>query len=348
MDFFNLLGKYCDLTVLFEKKSSSERDDSWKNFKVENFKAVFLNGIHKGVAEAVCPSVVLHLEKNKYDHIVVTNFSDPTGIIATTYMKMRNIPYEIESDGAFPGSGAGVKEKIKKIIISGATRYFSTASIHDQYYLCYGAKKDQIKRYPFSSMKKNEVSEKPITIEEKQIFKSQLGIKEDKVILAVGQFIHRKGYDILLKAALKTDRNYGIYIIGGKAPDSYRSFVLKNRLDNIHFIEFKPKNELSNFYKCADLFVHPTREDIWGLVINEAVSYGLPVITTDRCVAGLEMIDSNCGKIIKSESIKQLASAITTCLSNNYNFYKITDIAKKYTIDEMVQTHLRIWKNGRE
>ena len=35
----------------------------------------------------------------------------------------------------------------------------------------------------------------------------------------------------------------------------------------------------------------PTREDIWGLVINEALAYGLPTITTERCVAGLELIE---------------------------------------------------------
>ena len=45
------------------------------------------------------------------------------------------------------------------------------------------------------------------------------------------------------------------------------------------------RKELRKYYACADLFVLCTREDIWGLVIQEAMSYGLPVISSDNCVA---------------------------------------------------------------
>ena len=44
VDFFNEIGKYCDLTVLFEKGFSNERDTSWKNYSFDNFKGIFLKG----------------------------------------------------------------------------------------------------------------------------------------------------------------------------------------------------------------------------------------------------------------------------------------------------------------
>lgn len=62
--FFNELGKKCDLTVIFEKRSSSERDESWKNFQLDNFKAIFLSGKSVGVAEAICFSIVKYIKKN--------------------------------------------------------------------------------------------------------------------------------------------------------------------------------------------------------------------------------------------------------------------------------------------
>jgi hypothetical protein len=80
VDFFNELGKYCQLTVLFERRASAERDESWKKFNAENFESIFLKGKNIGVAEAFCPSVKQYLKKDVYDHIVVTNFSDLTGM----------------------------------------------------------------------------------------------------------------------------------------------------------------------------------------------------------------------------------------------------------------------------
>ena len=60
----------------------------------------------------------------------------------------------------------------------------------------------------------------------------------------------------------------------------------ENDLTNVHFVGFKTKEQLEDYYRAADLFVLPTREDIWGLVVAEAMAYGLGVITTNRCNAG--------------------------------------------------------------
>lgn len=142
--FFNELGKHCELTVLFERKASLERNDSWKNYELKEFRAVFLRGKRIGVAEAFCPSIISYLKRD-YDHIVVTTFSDLTGILAILYMKFYKIPYEIESDGAFPSNNKGIREKIKngvkRFLLSGAKRYFSTAKLHDEYYKQCGAKR---------------------------------------------------------------------------------------------------------------------------------------------------------------------------------------------------------------
>jgi hypothetical protein len=117
--FFNLLGKKCyKLTVLFEKNANSTRDSTWRTFNVDNFNAVFLKGISVSNNIAISFDVIKHLIRfSKKGTIIVHNPATPTGIIATSYMKLFNIKYSIESDGGLPKSGLGFKEKLKKIRI---------------------------------------------------------------------------------------------------------------------------------------------------------------------------------------------------------------------------------------
>ena len=347
VDFFNELGKYCQLTVLFERSASSERDDSWKDFNAENFKAIFLKGKKIGVAEAFCPSVKKYLNK-QYNHIVVTNFSSLTGMLAIRYMRRKHLPYMIESDGAFAGTGRGIKEKIKKYFISGAKLYFSTAKEHDKYYLTYGAPIDKIYRYPFTSIAKKDVLQSAISFDEKAQLKKKLGIQEKIMVLAVGQFIHRKGYDVLIKAFASISKDVGCYIVGGTPSQEYFDLLNKYDVTNVHFVDFKNKEALKEYYQSADIFVHPTREDIWGLVINEAMAQGLPVISTDRCIAALEMVkDGENGYIIPVDNDVALTEKIKLLTESedlrNRMREKTLCVVSGFTTEEMVKSHLDIF-----
>lgn len=344
--FFNELGKKCDLTVLFEKKASSERDESWKEIDAKNFRAVYLKGKSVGVAEAFCPSVIKYL-KRKYNHIVVTNYSDPTGIVAVLWMRLFHMKYEIEGDGAFPGIKSGLKARIKQFIFKGATVCFSSAKMHDKYYRSYGVSQEKIIRYPFTSIMGKDILENVVAQEEKLEAREKLNIPESKVILAIGQFIYRKGFDTLLYAMNAFPDTVGVYIVGGKVTSEYMNIVRKNKIKNIHFIDFMKPDELKKYFYAADLFVHPTREDIWGLVINEAMANGLPVITTDKCIAGLEMVrDGINGKIVKAGNVDELRDAILVWLDKkNVSTGVSLEIARKYTIENMAKSHINLWKN---
>ena len=163
--------------------------------------------------------------------------------------------------------------------------------------------------------------------------------------------IPRKGFDVLIKSAKKLSKNYGIYIIGGSPQKEYIEMTNKYGLQNIHFINFLGKDELSDYYLAADLFAFPTREDIWGLVVNEAMAKGLPIITTDKCVAGLELIEDNVnGFIIPTDNSDQLFNKIEVILEHSDLRYKMQknnlDKISKYTIEKMVDTHLEIFNEN--
>lgn len=342
VDFFEELGKLCELTVLFENETVSYRADGWMKNSFTNFRGFFLKGI-KIKDIKISLEIKKFIKKEKYDSIVIGVYSTISQMIVQQFMINHKIKYIISSDGGIKKEDSGIKHFIKKHFISSASAWLSTGKITTNYLKYYGANLKNIYVYPFTSVSENDILEKPLSSREKEIYRIKLGIKENKVVLSVGQFIYRKGYDNLLKTCKNLDKNIGIYIVGGKPTEEYIQMQRELNLTNVYFVDFMKKEQLADYYKAADLFVLPTREDIWGLVINEAMAYGLPVITTNKCVAGMEMINEN-GKIcnVDADWVKEITELITN-KNRGMMAEKSIEIIKQYSIENMARLHYDIF-----
>lgn len=350
VDFFNEIGKLCDLTVIFERQEASNREWIFNINQVNKFKAVFLKGFKTSADTAFCISVKQYLKKNVYDAIIVGGYSTPTGLFAIKYLRYKKIPFILNADGGFIRNENKLKYLIKKHFIKRAKYYLSSGKITNQFFEYYGVSSHEIYEYPFSSLHESDILDKSLSYSEKTDLKKELNINEDKTILAVGQFIYRKGFDVLLEACNKLSKEYGIYIVGGEPNQEHILLKEKYKLDNVHFIGFKNKDELRMYYMASDLFVLPTREDVWGLVINEAMACGLPIITTDKCIAGLELIkDFENGFIVPVERADILAERIEVVLSDKRMATMMAAASlekiRPYTIENMASQHFNIFRN---
>lgn len=346
MAFFNELGKDCELTVAFEGMSATDRNAKWKYEEVESFKCLFLKGIRTKSDQFVCPGVIKVL-KEDFDFIIVGGYSTPTGIIAIEYLRKRKKKFFIEADGGFISNDTPVKLWLKKRLISSADAWLSSGEATTDYLVYYGAKRHNVFKYPFSSIRKSDILSNVPAKAEKLKLKEQLGILEKKIIISVGQFIPRKGFDILLRAMAELPADIGLYLIGDEPTDEYLNIVKEIRKDNIHFLNFMSQNELKCYYQAADVFVLPTREDIWGLVINEAMANGLPIITTDRCVAGLELVKpGENGYIVPTNNVEDLHKSMEHILSEDIEKMgmRSLEIIDEYTIENMVNAHMIAFK----
>lgn len=345
VEYFNTLSKMCKLTVVYEKKMSNERDKKWTAKALDSYKSIYLKGISTGTDNAMCLGVTKFLSR-KFDFIIICGISTPTQIVAINYCKIHSIPYYIESDGGIAKSGYGIRERFKRFLVGGACGYFSTCKRHDEYYITYGADEKRIIRYPFTSISESDIVQRVPSIEEKQLIKEKLKICGDVLVLSVGQFIYRKGFDVLIRSAARL-KNIVFYIVGGKPTKEYIELMHRLDVHNVFFVEFLPKEELIKYYDAADLFVLPTREDIWGLVVNEAMARGVPVITTDNCNAGLEMIrNEENGFVVPTNDEKALVDAIKSLLSSNIKLVSQNALrtAQEYTLENMARQHIDIFR----
>ncbi len=349
VDFFNELTKYCELTVLYERNNAKTRDANWLKADNIKFNIEYLKGIKYGEDLSFSISVLKYLKDKSYDIILISGYSSLTTMLAIRYLSKNKREFVFNCDGGLIKEDRKIVKKIKEYFISKPTYWLSTGKSTDDYLQHYGANKDRIFRYPFTSIRQDEIMENKLKEDEINNIKNELGIKEQKVCISVGRFIYGKGFDILIKSAQFVDSNIGIYIIGGNPTNEYKNLIESLKLNNIHFVEFKTKVELNKYYKIADVFALPTRSDVWGLVVNEAMANGLPIITTNKCVAGLELIEDNKnGYIIPVDEYKILAEKINEICSNQtlkedmgkHNIEKI----KKYTVENMALEYMKIFK----
>lgn len=93
--------------------------------------------------------------------------------------------------------------------------------------------------------------------------KRLLNISERKKVLAVGQFLHRKGLDVLIKVIPKIQKDICIYIIGGKVTEEYKSSLTDDEMARVHFLILCRKMSLQGIIK-RQMYLFCRRERMSG------------------------------------------------------------------------------------
>ena len=348
VSFYDELGKYMDVTVLFSdrKETKTHRDADWFIGSQGRFHTVQLTKRAATVGSSdLCLDVISWLKKS-WDHIVVCGYSSPTAMLAMEWLRLHRKKFWMEVDGGLIRPDSGLKYRFKRHLVTRASGWISSGEATTRYLCHYGADKEKTVVYPFTSLWEKEILPGVPTRQEKQALREKLGLGEEKIVLYVGRFTRAKGMDDLLEVSPRLDSDTGVWFIGGEPSEEHRAFCKEHHLDRVHFVGFQKKQELLDWYRAADLLVLPTKSDVWGLVINEAMACGLPVITTDQCVAGLDLVkDGVNGYVVPVGDGEALAEKIRAVLKADYR--KMGEAAletiRPYTIENMAKAHVKIF-----
>ncbi|MFP4694334.1 MAG: glycosyltransferase family 4 protein, partial [Halothece sp.] len=140
-------------------------------------------------------------------------------------------------------------------------------------------------------------------------------------ILFCGQMIPRKGVDLLLQAfeqLLDIGCEANLLLVGREAELPQMLETLKDKTrQNINYAGFQAPENLPHFFQQADLFVLPSRYDGWGVVVNQAVGAGLPVICSDTVGAAKDLVEVNRnGLIVPAGDVQALTDALVYYLKH--------------------------------
>ncbi len=133
-------------------------------------------------------------------------------------------------------------------------------------------------------------------------------------VLFSGQLIERKGVDLLIQAFTQISDQVPelrLQLLGTVPSHGALVGMIPSRLrDRIHFLGFQQPAAIPKIFAAADIFVLPSRHDGWGVVVNEALGAGLPIIVSDRVGARDLVENGRNGFITNAGDVDSLANAL--------------------------------------
>lgn len=190
-------------------------------------------------------------------------------------------------------------------------------------------------------------------------------MKTNKCLLYVGSLIERKNYPFLLetyKKMLQRDPDVKLVLIGkskvsgvekylGKKDSEYAAKYDKNLTEKekagIYHLERLANQQLRYIYPLAKAFLLPSIQEIFGMVLLEAMYFGAPVVSSRNGGSLTLMADGKCGQIVDEFDAEKWCDAISKYLDDPQYAKSVVEAAmnkvkEEYTWDVITQKMLEI------
>jgi L-malate glycosyltransferase len=318
-DYAKSVIPFCNVKIITFKKSNQTKIVEYEidGYKVLSYNILY-NKKYKILSKISYFSKIYFLgyrliyKKFKNTDIIHAHGSVLSGLLARIVSKKLNIPYVItEHTGPFSKiSNYFLKKYFSKKSIEGASALLCVShDLKNQIINCGIVPKKTIVTY--NPVDTKLFSKKPINI-------------DNKKIIFVSRLEKYKGASKVLKVFSEiylNHSNWSLSIIGdGFELPFLKQFVLNNNLEKSVVLHGAlSKSDIAIEMQNSSFFILPSRHETFGLVVAEAMSSGLPVITSNT-TALPEFVDGNSGFLIDPNSYDDINSAMEKMINNYHKF----------------------------
>jgi len=278
------------------------------------------------------------LKKERGSFLVVHGWAFVTNFLAVVSCKLRGLKLCLRSEN--PLNQELLKSKQTLFLRKIFFRYFwfklfdyffYIGSQNKKLYEYYGVKKERLVFTPYAVDNDRFRTEYEKYRDKKPELRKDLGLPVDKkIILTSGKYIAKKRpMDLLQAYNLLEDPKTALVFLGdGELRKEMEEYISKHNLKNVYLTGFKNQSEVGKYFAASDVFVLPSGAgETWGLVVNEAMNFDLPVITSDLVGCSDALIKHGWnGFIYKVGDFSNLETQLKL-LVNNDNLVK--DFGKK-------------------
>ena len=257
------------------------------------------------------------LIKNKnFDFFLIHGYENPKYLISILILKLFRIKILMRNES----NNFNFEGNLIKKISTRVFYFFLNFFIYK--FLFIGSKNKEF--YLKNKIKNHKLIFCPYTVDNNFFYshsKEQLTKKKDIVILYAAKLINKKNPELLIKAFVnimkKNNDKIKLLIVGDGLLKTSLKKKYSSYKENIFFLGFQNQKELRNHYKKADIFVLPSSKEPWGLVVNEAMCFQLPIITSDKVCASYDLVKKGYnGYTFKTNSVMDLQKYLIKLIFN--------------------------------
>ena len=319
---------YCsDESIRGEMDKGFGKKVKWNIPLLEGYNYLFLTNyswkksISKGFMGLLNFGVISKLYKQPKSIIIVHGWNYATNIMTIFFGKM--FGHEICLRAETPYN----QELGKPVLITSIKHiYFRSVFMFINKFLYIGTQNKRFyealkikptKMFPFSYCVDNDRFQNLYHSTTKESCRAMLGIEPGKqVILYSGKYIAKKRPMDLLKAFHSISNQHAILIFvgDGEMRPEMQGFIDDNALaGKVVLSGFVNQSEISLYYRSADVFVMCSGlGETWGLSVNEAMNFAVPVIVSDICGCAIDLVEhGKNGAVYETGDVSQLAKLLT-------------------------------------
>ena len=335
---------HAHVDVLFLKENASQ---NW-NISIDQTWQVCLPGIINQLQRI---TKIIH--QHQYDLIHIAGWREPALLYLIATAKLRGIPLTLESDTPMPHYTKRWKHTLKQLIyprVFSLIHLFLPGGKRQADYLSYfGVNEERIvpvqMTVDVTSIKQYV---KSLNAKDRVRIRRTLDLDENDIVYVyVGRLEPHKGIMDLL-VIFEAMRQPSILLLVGDG--SLRSVVeqASRANPNIHYAGRLTASSLLDIYFASDVVVLPSHFEPWGLVVNEAMAVGKPVIVSNRVGCIDDLVTSETGIVIQAENSDDLRQAVERLAAFPHERMKMGECARElistWTLENEAANMCNAWK----
>ena len=323
---------YCsNITISDYKDKEMNRVINWNYDLLSGYDFEFLKSFFNSKIPSfffpINIGLLYKLKKNKFNYILVHGHARFYNILIIIFSKLIGINVFLRSESNDMHSKKKTFSKIiLKILNPFIKKFLAIGELNKKYYLDRGIKNSKVVMLPYT-VDNNYFMNYKINPFNKNNFINKYNLQNKKIYLFAAKLILRKNIIFFLNSFIEfinSDINFKkkafLIIVGdGELKEKVLKLITPFK-ENFLFLGYQDQSQIPFYYYISHFFVIPSKEENWGLTVNESLCCGLPVISSDSVGSSYDLLNEDNSFIFKDNDKTDLIRALSQSFTSNKEY----------------------------